>query len=252
MDTRGKRGPPLPWLGGRGLLYKFSRLRRSMIRGSPAMSHPMTFQRLGAGQFCFRLLLLSLFVASPSFGQHCPHGRADLATLAVVMEETKDPNVILRSAAIAGPAAISVLRRISKPGMPLDTVPGAAQVSLAKLDDEKAMAKLNEELNGKNTHRDLRLAIPKLLFVDNSKSIAILLKFLNAYPDPIIVGYEVDNPHDLRRLLIVALTDMVEYADDRAYGKHPRSTEEWEDSWKHGKATPTPLSLSIDSQNPYL
>jgi hypothetical protein len=168
------------------------------------------------------------------------------------MEETKDPNVILRSTAIAGPAVISVLRRISKPRMPLDTVPGAAQVSLAKLDDEKSIVELNEELNGKNTDRDPRLAIPKLLFVDNGKSIAILLKFLNAYPDPIIVGYEVDNPYDLRRLLIVALTDMVEYADDRAYGKHPRSTEEWEDSWKHGKATPIPLSLGIDSQNPYL
>ena len=117
------------------------------------MNHRMTFQRPSAGQFCFRLLLLGSFVASPSLGQHCPHGRIDLATLAAGMEETKDPNVILKSAAVAGPAAISVLRRISKPGMPLYTVPGAAQVSLAKLDDEKAMAELGEEL----THRGLRM-----------------------------------------------------------------------------------------------
>jgi hypothetical protein len=212
------------------------------------MNHRMTFQRPSAGQFCFRLLLLGSFVASPSLGQHCPHGRIDLATLAAGMEETKDPNVILRSAAVAGPAAISVLRRISKPGMPLYTVPGAAQVSLAKLDDEKAMAELGEEL----THRDLRMVIPKLLFVANSKSIAQLLKFLDTHPKPIIVGYEVDNPSDLRSLLIAKLADMVEYADDRAYGKHPRSTVEWEDSWKHGKAIPLPLSLSIDSQNSYL
>jgi hypothetical protein len=168
------------------------------------------------------------------------------------MEVTKDPNVILRSAAIAGPAIISVLRRISKPGMALDTVPGAAQVSLAKLNDEKAIAELNEELNGKNKYGGLQVAIPKLLFVDKGKSIAILLKFLSVHPDPIIVGYEVDNPQDLRSLLIVALADRVEYADDRAYGKYPRSTADWDNSWKNNKEKPTPLSLSIDVQNSYL
>ena len=139
------------------------------------MNQQITPPKIVGRRLCFSVCLLGWFVASPSFGQHCPHGRIDLAKLAAGMEETKDPNVILRSTAIAGPAVISVLRRISKPGMPLDTVPGAAQVSLAKLDDEKAMAELNAELNGKNTHRDLRLAIPKLLFVDNGKSNAVLL-----------------------------------------------------------------------------
>lgn len=216
------------------------------------MKQQITLPKIVGRRLCFFVFLLGWFGVPPSFGQHCPHGRIDLEKLAAGMEETKDPNVILRSAAIAGPAVISVLRHISKPGRPLDTVPGAAQVSLAKLDDEKAMAELNEELNGKSISRDLRVVIPKLLFVDNGKSIAILLKFLNAYPNPIIVGYEVDNPYDLRGLLIAALADTVEYADDRAYGKHPRSRQDWDDSWKHGKATPVPLSLSIDSQNPYL
>jgi hypothetical protein len=217
------------------------------------MNLHISFPKTVGRWLCFSVFLLGWFVVPPSFGQHCPHGRIDLAKLAAEMEGTKDPNVVLRSAAIAGPAVISVLRRISKSGMPLDTVPGAAQVSLAKLDDEKAMAELNEELNGKNFYRDLlRVAIRKLLFVDNGKSIAILLKFLNVHPDPIIVGSELDNPHDLRNLLIAGLADMVEYADDRAYGKHPRSVVELEDSWKHGKARPIPLSLSIDSQNPYL
>jgi len=216
------------------------------------MNQLIALPRQVVRQFCFPLFLLGSFVASPSFGQHCPHGRIDLAKLAVGMEETKDPSVILRSAAIAGPAVISALRRISKPGMPLSTVPGAAQVSLAKLGDEKAMAELDEELNGKNMYGGLRVAIPKLLYVANGKSIAMLLKFLNAHPDPIILGYEVDNPYDLRRLLIVALADMVEYADDRAYGKHPRSTADWDNSWKNDKDKPTPLSLTIDVQNSYL
>ena len=216
------------------------------------MNRQISFSKKVGRRLCLSVFLLGWFGVPASFGQHCPHGRIDLAKLAAGMEETNDPNVILRSAAVAGPSVISVLRRISKPGMPLDTVPGAAQVSLAKLDDEKAMAELNEELNGKHIYRDLWVAIPKLLFVDNGKSIAILLKFLNAHPDPIIVSFEIDNPHDLRHGLIAALADMIEYADDRAYGKHPRSTEEWEESWKHGEATPIPLSLTIDSQNPYL
>lgn len=194
------------------------------------------------------MFLLGWLGVPPAFGQHCTRGRIDLAKLTAGMEETKDPNVILRSAAVAGPAAISALRRISRPGMPLYTVPGSAQVSLAKLGDERAMAELDEEL----THTDMRVVIPKLLFVANGKSIAMLLKFLNTHPDPIMVGGEVDNPYDLRRSLIVRLADTVEYADDLAYGKHPRSDAEWADLWKRGKATPVPLSLSIDSQNPYL
>jgi hypothetical protein len=212
------------------------------------MMPKITFTRTVGSRLCFSAFLLGWFGASPSFGQHCPHGPIDLPKLAAGMEETKDPNVILRSAAVAGRAAIPVLRRISRSGMPLDTVPGSAQVSLAKLGDEGAMAELDEEL----THTDLRVVIPKLLFVANGKSIAMLLKFLGTHPEPIMFGGEVDNPHDLRRSLIVRLADTVEYADDRAYGKHPRSDAEWADLWKHGKATPMPLSLSIDSQNPYL
>jgi hypothetical protein len=216
------------------------------------MNQQISCSKTVGRRLCLSVFLLGWFGVPASFGQHCRHGRIDLAKLAAGMEETNDPNVILRSAAVAGPSVISVLRRISKPGMPLDTVPGAAQVSLAKLGDEKAMAELNEELNGKHIYRDLWGAIPKLLFVDNGKSIAILLKFLNAHPDPIIVAFEIDNPHDLRSGLIAAVADMAEYADDQTYGKHLRSTEEWANSWKHGKATPVPLSLSIDSQNPYL
>ena len=125
------------------------------------MMPKITFTRTVGSRLCFSAFLLGWFGASPSFGQHCPHGPIDLPKLAAGMEETKDPNVILRSGAVAGRAAIPVLRRISRSGMALDTVPGSAQVSLAKLGDEGAMAELDEEL----THTDLRVVIPKLLFV---------------------------------------------------------------------------------------
>ncbi len=215
---------------------------------NPQYSFP---KRVGL-RLCLSVFLLASFGAPSAPGQHCPHGRIDFAKLAAGMEETRDPNVILRSAAIAGPSVIPVLRRISKPGMTLNTVAGAAQASLAKLDDEKAIAELNEELNSNNVYNGLQVAIPKLLFVDTGKSIAVLLKFLKAHPNPIIVGYERDNPYDLRNSLIVALADKVEYADDREYGKHPRSTADWDDSWKNNKDEPVPLSLSIDVHNSYL
>jgi len=122
--------------------------------------------------------------------------------------------------------------------MHLDTAHGAAQVSLAKLGDEQAMKELDQELNGKRTFGRPTTAISKLLFVANGRAIKLLTTYLAAHPEPIMVGYEVDHPYDLRHGLIVELANMVEYADDKAYGKHPRSTWEWEDSWKHGKATP--------------
>jgi hypothetical protein len=46
--------------------------------------------------------------------------------------------VIYRLAAIGGDALIPALRRISKPGMPENDLPGAAQTSLARLGDEEA------------------------------------------------------------------------------------------------------------------
>jgi hypothetical protein len=97
------------------------------------------------------------------------------------------------------------------------------------------LKELDQELNGKPSFGGPTAAISKLLFVANGRAIKLLMTYVAAHSEPIIVGYEVDNPHDLRRGLIVALSNMVEYADDRAYGKHPRSAEEWEESWKHGK-----------------
>jgi hypothetical protein len=216
------------------------------------MNQQITLAKIVGRRLCFSVFLLGSFVVPVSFGQHCPRGRMDVAKLSAGMEQASDPNVILRSAAVAGTAVIPVLRSLSKPEMQLDTVAGAAQVSLAKLGDEQSMKELDQELNGKSTFGGPITAISKLLFVANRRAIKLLTTYLAAHPGPIMVGYEVDDPYDLRQVLIVALANMVEYADDKSYGKHPRSTEEWEDSWKHGKDTPIPLSLSIDSQNPYL
>jgi HEAT repeat protein len=203
-----------------------------------------------------RLFVLLLCSGSPaaslSFAQHCPYGRVDVAALTAQMEQTKDSNVILRSTAIAGTALLPVLRRLSKPGMSLETVPGAAQVSLAKLGDENAMAELIDELNGGRSFSPPSSAIQKLLLVGNSKAITILLNYLAAHPTPVWEGWQVDNPYDIRRGIIIGLADILEEAPIRKNGKYQGTLEDWVSWWKHGKLKPNPLSVSDDFQQPYL
>jgi hypothetical protein len=201
----------------------------------------------------FVLLLCSVSLFSPlSFAQHCPYGRIDVAALTAQMEQTKDPNVILRSAAIAGQAVLPVLHRLSKPAMSLETVAGAAQVSLARLGDETAMAELSDELNGGRAFNPPSVAIQKLLLVGNSKAIIILLNYLAAHPEPVWEGWQVDNPHDIRRGIIIGLADILEDAPIRKNGKYQGTIEDWVSWRKHGKLKPNPLSISGDFQEPYL
>jgi hypothetical protein len=146
------------------------------------MNQQITLAKIVGRRLCFSVFLLGSFVVPVPLGQHCPHGRMDSAKLAAGMEQTSDPNVILRSAAVAGTAVIQALRRLSKLEMHLGTVAGAAQVSLAKLGDEQAMKELDQELNGKRTFGGPTTAISKLLFVANGKAIKLLTTYIAAHP----------------------------------------------------------------------
>ncbi len=208
-------------------------------------------RRVARHLFVFLLGSGSLF-SSLAFAQHCPYGRVDVAALTAQMEQTKNPNVILRSAAIAGQAVLPVLHHLSKQGMSLETVAGAAQVSLAKLGDENAMTELGDELNGGRAFNVPSIAIQKLLLVGNSKAITILLNYLAAHPAPVWEGWQVDNPYDIRRGIIIGLADILEDAPIRKNGKYQGTIEDWVSWWKHGKLKPNPLSISGDFQEPYL
>jgi hypothetical protein len=81
----------------------------------------------------------------------------------------KPPLVIRRAAAIGGQALIPTLRKLSKPGMLSETVPGTAQASLAKLGDEVAFVELDAELKGKIGSPVW--AIDKLLIVNSPRSL---------------------------------------------------------------------------------
>jgi hypothetical protein len=214
-------------------------------------------QRITVAGFLVRLLCFSLpFLASPrsfpSFDLHCPHGRIEVAELTALMEQTHDPNVILRAGAIAGPSVLHVLHRLSKPGMSPATVAGAAQVSLARLGDESAIAELNDELNARIPWSPPSRAIQKLLLVANERAISILLAHLAAHPEPVTEGYAIDNPYDVRRMLIIGLANIVENTLIKTDGKYRGSLEDWVDWWTQGKEKPISLSIRNDIQDPYL
>lgn len=77
----------------------------------------------GLGLICasIQITILAVSIAAvllgtgQAFGQQCPRGPIDVAGLTARMEATKDPNVIFRSAAIAGQAVVPTLRKLSIP-----------------------------------------------------------------------------------------------------------------------------------------
>jgi len=161
------------------------------------------------------------------------------------MESTKDPNVILRAAAIGGPALMPELRKLSIPETSSETVGGAAQVGLAKLGDE---AELHAELNG-NGFRYSVWAINKLLLVNTPRSTLMILAYLAAHPGPITLGCETDACYDFVPLVFQSLADVVENAPIKFNGKYRGSLEDWLAWSKHEK--PIPFSISADFQDPY-
>jgi hypothetical protein len=194
------------------------------------------------------LVLASLFCTTEAFGQQCPQGPIDIAGLAARMEATKDPNVILRAAAIGGQALVPELRKLSIPEMPSETVAGAAQASLAKLGDEATYAELEIELNGRGRRYSV-WAIDKLLIVNTPRSISMIIAFLDGNSGPITLGCEIDNCYDYVPVILKALADVVENAPIRTNGKFRGSREDWINWSKHEKAIP--FSMSGDFQDPY-
>ena len=210
---------------------------------------------LGLIRASIQITILAVSIAAAllgtgqAFGQQCPRGPIDVAGLTARMEATKDPNVVFRSAAIAGQAVVPTLRKLSIPEMSSETVGGAAQASLAKLGDEGTLAELESELNG-NGFRYSVWAINKLLIVNNPRSISMILGFLDAHPGPIMLGCATDACYDYVPQIFKAIADVVENAPIKTNGKYRGSREDWVNWWKQAK--PIPFSISGDFQDPYM
>lgn len=191
------------------------------------------------------LALVSLLYSGYVWAQKCPQsGQINFPQLTSQIETTNDPLVIRRAAAIGGKALIPVLRRVSKPGMSSETVPGAAQASLAKLGDEVAFADLDAELRGKIGSPIS--AINKLLIVNSARSTSMIMTYLDQHPGSITLGCEIDACYDDVPVIYATLADGISNAPVRRTGKYKGDWRLWS---KH--ENPIPFSISGDFQDPY-
>jgi len=220
-------------------------------------------------RFVFALVATASLATGRGSAQVCPRGEINEAKLIARIEEAGeqfkqylpddpdnsgppvDPNIIYRAAAVGGNGLIPALRRISKPEMPSDTIPGAAQVSLARLGDKKSLKELEHELDSRTT---LGNPVMKLRRVANKKAVEILLNYYFAHAsDP--SRYEpvaADLGGDAMTGVVNALLDTVRYPPLDAAGSITGDPKIWATWWEQNKQKPIVLSISSDLDDPYL
>src|SRR5260370_40678460 len=100
------------------------------------------------------LASILLFSGSMLSAQVCPQGNIDTARLVDQMQHTDNsPNVLLGAAAIGGNSVAPALLHMTKPGMPVDSVPRVAQVRPARLGNQPALGTPSQELRGTKSAR---------------------------------------------------------------------------------------------------
>jgi hypothetical protein len=207
-----------------------------------------------------RWLVLLLFVQSV-FAQHCADESSIKSRLDAQTEKEKADFIkelekaqffgsVLRWTAIAGPSMIPTLRVMTRPGMAFNSIPGEAQISLAKLGDETALTELDQELNHGDEGGN---AVQKLLYVGNDRAISLLMAFLQAHiSDASFTHSWGDYSTDVRSDIVRGLSQVaVEQPPRPQKGKFVNGYEAWLKLWKEGKLKLVP-SISADVQDPYL
>ena len=142
-----------------------------------------------------------------------------------------------------------LLTQLSKPGMPVNSTIGAAQVSLARLGNRSAITELANELSERSTTYK---AYPKLVRVGNDDAVAILINYLRAHlsdPSPPWTDYQ----HDTRVYIVELLSERLSTGPiAQNDGFISNSPAEWVAWWDRNKARPVTLSISRDVRDPYL
>jgi hypothetical protein len=217
------------------------------------------------------VLFLTLFFLAPgrsSAAQVCPRGDVNQGALIAEIVQAgnqfaqfrrddpnhsvpgPDRNVIYRLAAIGGNPLIPALHRISKPDMPENDIPGAAQTSLARLGDQEALQQLEQEMNG-TQHGGW--ATGKLLRAANYKAIAILMSFLVVHlNDSSLYVNMGDYGSDVRYAIINGLAPSLRNPPSEPSGVPTVTLEKWAAWWEQNKGKPLTLVISSDLQDPYL
>jgi len=129
------------------------------------------------------------------------------------------------------------------------SVPGAAQVSLAKLGDSAFLHELEKEL--RRAHGD---SIYKLQLVGTPDAISVLMAYLGEHISDASLSrnygdYTVDTRNDVVQAVERMLPNPPRFPVGTA---KPSYYEAWLSWWNENKAKPVTLSISKDVQNPHL
>jgi hypothetical protein len=137
-------------------------------------------------------MALLLYLTAPGFAQVCPAGEVNTSALMRRITESGrqyrlyspddpdnsspsvDATIIYGPAAIGGRGVVPDLRRIARQGMPADNVPGAFQVSAARLGDETVLAQIEQEINRPDPVRGW-LALHKVEGIGNDEAVVTLI-----------------------------------------------------------------------------
>jgi len=217
-------------------------------RRKPRLGHPpLTTWVLGR---IFWFAFLIIYFAPIVCGQTCPHGGIDYAAVEDETQHARGADVIFRSAAIAGDALTPTLRHLSKPGAPVDSVPGAAQVSLARLGDQGALKQLEQELNDTKSSSN---AVRKLVRAGTDEAIAILMVFLRVHLNDNSLRHDFgDSSFDRRNQIAQSLSRQLRIGPVMPNGIFSSSFSDWANWWDQNKSKPVALSISSAFRDPYL
>jgi HEAT repeat protein len=209
------------------------------------------------GRTFFFVLLVFQLVGS-SFAQHCADESAIKSRLDTQTENERSAFIeelskaqffgsVLRWTAVAGLSMAPTLRAMTRPGMNFNSFPGEAQISLAKLGDENALAELQQELNH---NPDGGFALEKLIHVNTDRAFSLLVAFLLVHASDNSLRREYgDYSDDVRWHILAGISAYASDTPDHVDLAHPYDA--WLKWWekKNGKIA---LSISGQVKDPYL
>jgi hypothetical protein len=196
------------------------------------------------------LLLVAFFYGPVLSAQSCPKGNVYEAAPVEEVLHANSAEVIFRYAAISGELVAPSLQRLSKTGMKVDSIPGAAQVSLARLGDTNSLGELEKELNDPESSYE---TVPKLVRVGTDRAVSLLMSFLIAHiSDDSLHHHFGDYGSDLRFKLIASLSEQLQIGPILPAGVFSVYFSDWLTWWDQNKGKPITLSISADLHDPYL
>jgi len=190
-----------------------------------------------------------LYQAS-AFAQACPQDNSYQPVPLEGLLHASTPDMVLRYAAISGNDLAPSLIRLSKPGMAVDTIEGAAQVSLARLGEQSALKQLRDGLNNPNTSF---LAYPKLVRAGTDAAVADLMAYLRVHLHDDSLHHDFgDYTVDERSDIVDAISQQLQIGPMTHNGFFGGTLQQWLDWWDQNKAKPVTLSISGYLHGPHL